>query len=54
MARFSISNVRIYGTVDNAFIFTKSHLLDGIDPESGASDSFPLYKQLVFGLKASF
>jgi hypothetical protein len=54
MNRFFLSNLRIYGTVYNSIIFTKSHLLDGIDPESGASDSFPLYKQLVFGIKASF
>ena len=54
MDRVSISNLRIYGTLYNALIFSKSHLLKGIDPESGASDSFPLYKQLVFGINVSF
>lgn len=54
MNRFNISNLRVYSTVYNSFIYTKSHLLKGIDPESGASDSFPLYKQLVFGIEVSF
>jgi len=49
-----ISKLRVYGTVYNALILTKSHLLKGIDPETGASDSFPLYKQLVFGVNLSF
>lgn len=48
------SSFRIYGTVYNSFVFAKSHLLKGIDPETQASDSFPLYKQLVFGLNLSF
>ncbi len=52
--RIRLPNLRIYGTVYNSLILTKSHLLKGTDPESGASDSFPLYKQLVFGIKASF
>ena len=52
--RISLSNIRIYGTMYNSLIITKSHLLKGIDPESGASDSFPLYKQLVFGVNVSF
>jgi TonB-linked SusC/RagA family outer membrane protein len=52
--RVGLSNFRIYGTVYNSFILTKSHLLKGIDPETKASDSFPLYKQLVFGVNVSF
>jgi hypothetical protein len=54
LRRVNISNLRIYSTVYNTFIFTKSHLLKGTDPETGASDSFPLYKQLVFGINISF
>lgn len=49
-----ISTLRIYGTVYNSLIYTRSQLLRGIDPESGVSDSFPLYKQLVFGINVSF
>ncbi len=52
--KIKVSNLRVYGTMYNAFIFTKSHLLEGMDPETNASDSFPLYKQLVFGLNVSF
>ena len=54
MSRIGLSNFRIYGTVYNSLIFTKSHLLKGVDPETEASDSFPLYKQLVFGVNVSF
>ena len=49
-----LSNLRLYGTVYNALIVTKSHLLKGLDPETSASDSFPLYRQMVFGLNVSF
>ncbi|MEN3324737.1 TonB-dependent receptor [Mariniflexile soesokkakense] len=48
------TNFRVYGTVYNSLVITKSHLLDGLDPETRASDSFPLYKQMVFGLNMSF
>ncbi len=48
------TNLRVYGTIYNSLVFTKSHLLDGLDPETRASDSFPLYKQMVFGLNVSF
>jgi TonB-linked SusC/RagA family outer membrane protein len=52
--KVGLSDLRVYATIYNPFIFTKSHLLDGIDPESGASDSYPLYKQMVFGINMSF
>tara|TARA_R110001606_G_scaffold82341_3_gene188929 strand:- start:3490 stop:6933 length:3444 start_codon:yes stop_codon:yes gene_type:complete len=52
--KIGLSNLRLYGTVYNSLIIAKSHLLKGLDPESGASDSFPLYKQVVFGLNVSF
>jgi TonB-linked SusC/RagA family outer membrane protein len=49
-----ISRVRFYGTLYNPIIFAKSHLLKDTDPESGAGDSFPLYRQMVFGVNVSF
>lgn len=52
--KIGLANLRIYGTVYDPFIFAKSHLLKGVDPETGATDSFPLYKQLVFGVNVSF
>jgi len=66
--KIGLSKVRLYGTMYNAFIFTKSHLLKDIDPEGGSvnttddpraavnttGDSFPLYRQMVFGINVSF
>jgi TonB-linked SusC/RagA family outer membrane protein len=52
--KVGLSDLRIYGTLYNPIIITKSHLLNGVDPETGASDSYPLYKQLVFGINMSF
>ncbi|WP_372772526.1 TonB-dependent receptor [Mangrovibacterium sp.] len=52
--KLGVSNLRVYGTVYNPFIITKSELLKEMDPETGASDSFPLYKQIVFGVNVSF
>ncbi len=49
-----IQKLRVYGTLYNSLIYTKSDLLKGIDPETGASDSYPLYKQMVFGLNVTF
>ncbi len=54
ISKTGLSKLRIYSTVYNSLILTKSHLLKGVDPETGASDSFPLYKQLVFGINVSF
>lgn len=51
--RFGVSNLRIYGTAYNPFVFTKSHLLKDVDPENGGADSFPLFKQIVFGINLS-
>jgi TonB-linked SusC/RagA family outer membrane protein len=52
--KWGLSTLRLYGTLYNPFIFTKSHLLKDIDPEAGSSDSFPLYRQMVFGVNITF
>lgn len=50
-----LSNLRVYATIYNPVIMTKSHLLKGSDPEIGGdNDSFPLYRQMVFGVNVSF
>jgi TonB-linked SusC/RagA family outer membrane protein len=49
-----LGRARVYGTLYNPFIYTKSHLLKGADPETGAGDEFPLYRQMVFGVNLSF
>ena len=49
-----LSSLRVYATMYNPFIITKDHLLKGTDPETGADDSFPLFRQVVFGVNISF
>ena len=48
-----MTNLRVYGTVQNPFIFAHDDMLKGLDPEN-TSSSFPLYKTFVFGINASF
>lgn len=45
---------RIYATAYNPFIFVKDKHLKGTDPEMNGSDSFPTYKQFVFGVNITF
>lgn len=52
--KVKMTRARVYGTMYNPIIFTKSHLLKDVDPETGGSDQFPLYKQVVFGINLSF
>lgn len=52
--KIGFERCRVYGTAYNPFIFSKSHLLNESDPETGGTDSFPLYKQIVFGINLSF
>ncbi|MGN0221901.1 MAG: SusC/RagA family TonB-linked outer membrane protein [Prevotella sp.] len=54
LKKMSMTKLRVYATITNPFIWSKSEMLDGMDPENNASDSFPLYKTLVFGINASF
>lgn len=54
LKKLHMSRLRVYATITNPFIWSKSDMLDGMDPENGASDSFPLYKTIVFGINASF
>ncbi len=48
-----MSQLRLYATCQNPFIFCKDDMLKGLDPEN-TSSSFPLYKTFVFGINASF
>jgi hypothetical protein len=55
MQKLGVTKARLYATITNPFILAKEHsLLKGMDPESNASDKFPLYKTLVFGVNVSF
>lgn len=54
MKKIGVTKLRLYGTITNPVIIAKEHsLLKGMDPESNASDKFPLYKTLVFGVNVS-
>ena len=46
-----ISNLRIYGSLQNYFTFSN---LDNYDPERGGAISNPLSKQMVFGVNLEF
>lgn len=48
-----MDRVRFYFTAYNPVIFCKSILKD-TDPETGGSDSFPTYREFVFGVNVTF
>ena len=58
--RLHIARTRVYGTLDDCFIFTK---YPGMDPEAASSVNnsigidrgfFPISKKVLFGLSLSF
>ena len=51
ISRAGISNLRIYGSLQNYFTFSN---LDNYDPERGGSISNPMAKHMVFGLNLDF
>lgn len=51
MDKMKVSRLRIYGTMKNFFTF--SHMKP-YDPERGGSLSFPMTKQIVFGINLNF
>lgn len=52
--KIGIENLRVYGTITNPLVVAKSNLLKDYDPEMGGSLSYPLTKQLVFGVNLTF
>lgn len=54
LEKLNMTRLRVYATITNPFIWSKSDMLNGMDPESNANDAFPLYKTIVFGINASF
>ena len=54
LSKAKISRLRVYATINNPFVFSRSHLLKDMDPETGANDKWPMYKQMVFGVNLSF
>ncbi|MBQ8673436.1 MAG: TonB-dependent receptor [Bacteroides sp.] len=51
IAKAHFSKLRIYTTLKNFFTFSK---FDDYDPERDGANSYPMTKQIVFGLNASF
>lgn len=49
-----MNKLRVYFTAYNPAIYVKDKQLKGTDPETNGSDSFPLYKQFVFGINTTF
>lgn len=49
--RIGIGRVRVYGTLQNYFTFSK---IKDYDPERGGDLSFPLVKQMIFGVNIDF
>ena len=49
-----IEKCRFYFTAYNPWIFCMEGKLNGTDPEMGGSDTFPTYKQYVFGVNITF
>ncbi|MDR0987851.1 MAG: SusC/RagA family TonB-linked outer membrane protein, partial [Prevotellaceae bacterium] len=49
-----MNRLRLYATAYNPFIYVKDKQLKGTDPENNGADSFPLYKQFVFGINITF
>ena len=51
---FQNDKVMIVSVLKGSFIFTADSKLKDTDPETGGSDSFPTYKQFVFGVNITF
>jgi len=49
--KIGVGRVRVYGTVQNYFTFSK---IKDYDPERGGDLSFPLVKQMIFGVNIDF
>ncbi|GHA74904.1 SusC/RagA family TonB-linked outer membrane protein [Pontibacter akesuensis] len=50
--RLRLSNLRVYATAKNYFILKSE--IDPYDPERGGALSFPMTKQMVFGINVAF
>jgi hypothetical protein len=52
--KVSIEKFRLYGTITNPLVIAKNRLLKQYDPEMNGELSYPLTKQVVFGLNVTF
>lgn len=54
LRKVAIQRLRVYGTVTNALIIAKNHLLKQYDPEMNGVLDYPLTRQIVVGLNVTF
>ncbi len=54
MKKVSIERFRLYATITNPLVVAQSPLLKQYDPEMNGELSYPLTKQIVFGLNVTF
>lgn len=52
--KIGVDKFRIYGTMTNPLVISKSDLIKDYDPEMNGSFNYPLTKQLVFGVNLTF
>jgi hypothetical protein len=51
--RIALQRFRVYATITNPLIITKSKVLKNYDPEMNGELSYPLTKQIVMGLNVT-
>jgi len=51
LTKVGVGNVKLYGSMKNFFTFSS---IDNYDSERGGAITFPLAKQLVFGVNVEF
>lgn len=51
LGKLNVSRIRVYSTLQNYFTFSK---IKDYDPERGGALSFPLVKQMIFGVNIDF
>jgi TonB-dependent starch-binding outer membrane protein SusC len=51
LSKVGVGKLRVYGTLQNYFVFSD---IKDYDPERGGDLSFPLSKQMIFGVNVSF
>ncbi len=54
MKKVGIQKCRFYGTITNPLVIAKDHRIKDYDPEMNGSFTYPLTKQLVFGVNLTF
>lgn len=52
--KIGLQKCRFYGTITNPLVLAKSHMIKDYDPEMNGSYTYPLTKQLVFGVNVTF